>query len=614
MDADSGRLKRIVYRVASRGLGRVLPALWLLCAPAGWVGFASAAEGAESEAVRGRIVSPTLGRPVIVAPGARFALLAELPAESGAVSAALVDPGVSQKRYTLVLDEKESARLASAGACHVLVPPHVPPLTYDIELRSGGRVWRSPHCVAVRWTGNRVRFVHLSNMNLGDFGAPAFDDALCREVNLLGPDCIVLSGDYLDVAHPDPSSGWEALIAELRRFEAPIIAACGDHDDLGLYGQHLAGSPVGVVDIGDVRGVVLYDLPGRPAASDAGQMDWLERTLAGGRRDGRTFVVSHARSPSVLYRWYEAGTLTEMLRSGKVGLWFVGGHRDGDAGEDAALLAAAAPLKVVRTHQGSSAPREGATGVSHYRVVDLVGDRVHFPGGNAGKAACASFAVGRLNLTLEGANNGTSARVVFTAVNNHPFELTGLGTTVYVAKRGGERPWATGGKVVHAAELGDAWRCRVAFDLPEKSSLRVTVGTGRAPQRPTVNVRFEVPREMPVVERCTPTGLRYYSSVPGWMGLIHLHNRGTEVATVLPMLRLDGGPLPYEVLGEKGGSALGYRLRLGPEERATLRVDCSAIHVRPGGRSMQIYLRDSWGWEPRHFALSVEEAGSGVGG
>ena len=48
------------------------------------------------------------------------------------------------------------------------------------------------------------------------------------------------------------------------RLDAPALLACGDHDDMTLYSKYVAPSPIGVVDLGRFRGVVLLDhLPPR---------------------------------------------------------------------------------------------------------------------------------------------------------------------------------------------------------------------------------------------------------------------------------------------------------------------------------------------------------------
>src|SRR5690606_33955745 len=139
------------------------------------------------------------------------------------------------------------------------------------------------------------------------------------------------------------------LLAFIRRLDAPVIMACGDHDDVGLYSERVSPSPIGVVRIGRHRCIILYDHPAAPIDRDTDQLAWVERTLQSPGFDGLTIVVAHDDRPNLLAHWRSSGTLAERLRRGRIGLWLAGGHRDWDGVAFAELLRAAGPLRYVRT-------------------------------------------------------------------------------------------------------------------------------------------------------------------------------------------------------------------------------------------------------------------------
>lgn len=198
--------------------------------------------------------------------------------------------------------------------------------------------------------------------------APSFDQRLIEEVNLVAPTLIVATGDFLDATHADPPVGWRELIDCLTRFDAPIVMACGDHDDIELYSRHVAPSPIGLVNVGRHRALLLFDHPRGPIHRNPEQLRWVERTLGTPGFDGLTFVVTHDDSPNLLRHWQQQGTLTRMIRSGRIGLWFAAGHQDWDGQVYGDVIDAAVPMVYLRTQQSSStpaaAPPESATTAS----------------------------------------------------------------------------------------------------------------------------------------------------------------------------------------------------------------------------------------------------------
>ena len=112
------------------------------------------------------------------------------------------------------------------------VAASTPPALYDLVLVAGGRETvnrRSVSVVAAFKTA--FRFVHLSNMNIGDPTAIDFDPQIPEEVNLLAPEFIVATGDYTEWARLcDHPADWQRVLDYMARFDAPVYLLCGDHD------------------------------------------------------------------------------------------------------------------------------------------------------------------------------------------------------------------------------------------------------------------------------------------------------------------------------------------------------------------------------------------------
>lgn len=559
-----------------------------------------------------RVLSPSLGRPVFVAAEGNFSFTAVVPAEATSMTARLVTMRPIARTYDLQLAKDAAPGIAAGQPAAARLPADVAPGTYDLVLSTGAREVVARHCVAVGPLPRRLRFVHLSDMNVGDPLVQRFDERLVEEVNLLGPQLIICTGDYLDATHADPATGWSAFCNFLTGFDAPALVACGDHDDLAHYSEHVAPSPAGEVDIGPLRAVVLYDLPGRPLARDAQQLAWAERALCRADDARLAIVVAHNERPSLLEAWQARGELAQMVRAARLGLWFAGGGRDWDGHEHRQLLDAATPLLYLRTQQSSPLPHDHCEGVSHYRVVDVVDDQALLPARELNPAAPPSLTVGKLTIDWETPNDGRHNEAAFVAANRHSFRFQNLRATVLLRAAGDETPWCEGAELLRAVRTGDTWECRLGFDLPEKGARRVVAGVGQPPEFPKVDVQIEAPSRLVLQRRHTIDGVPYHAADDALV-LIHLRNQGGGTARVTPLLRLDGCALNYIVLDEPGPPGQAYRLALAPDQTLTLQADLSALRVTPGSRELQVYLQGPPAWWPTSRTIRLSAAPGGQG-
>jgi hypothetical protein len=550
-----------------------------------------------------RLLAPTQGRPVFVATGEAFQFTLQAAERPRQVTVELVSRQPPLPRVRVPTELKWPDAESGTWRYAAKVPAETVAATYDLRVATGAGEVTARHAVAVGELAERIRIVHLSNMNVGAFDVPRFDARLVEEVNLLAPTVIVATGDYFDVTSGAGGADWQRLADYLAAFDAPVITACGDHDSLAYYTQYLAPSAVGSVAVGPYRGLVLYDLPARSMVADEAQVQWVERAL---RDTGHTlgFVITHGDRPNLLYHWEEQGRLRQMLASGRLGLWFAGGHCDWDGVEYGDIVAAAGNLQYLRTHESSQSVAGGATGVSHYRVVDLVGQRaVHY--GELTEAGYASLAVGKLDVQFEQPNDGRAAEVQLLARNRWRFALPKVMTKVLVRRDGDERPWCWGAELVQVARTADAWVCWVRFDLPGKGAVQALVGSGtQPPAPPAVNVHFLVGAELVMKQVQTAEGQTFLRA-DDWVGVLQLQNDGDTAVEVTPLVRLGGETLGYRVVEERGPVALAYRVELKPMQVVSLQLDMSAVRVGPGRHDLQVYFKGAPAMAPQTWPVKL---------
>jgi hypothetical protein len=579
----------------------------LACSLAG-AAFAaqSAASPASSPSATAPVLlSPTLGRPVFAEPGATVEILVQIPDATGTVAIRLISNSLPQIQYLLAPPADAATAVTAGTPLLVQVPADVPERTYDVEITSGAARLLGRHCVAIKRLGTQIRIVHLSNMNIGDLAAPDFDERLIDEVNVVAPDLIVASGDFVDRTAAGAEAIWERLPEFFSRFDAPAFIACGDHDDPQEYALHVAPNPIGTVEVGFLRGFAIYDRPTRPISDDSGQQQWLEHGLAAAGDQRLKFIVTHDDRPNLLLNWQKRGVLADMISGARLGLWLAGGHRDWDGVEYADIIHEAAPLLYVRTHQSSSSTLDGAGGVSHFRVLDITDERVAAPGWNLSETgAPSSLAVGRLSCLTSGRNDGTEGSVAVNVVNNHPFRIDHLQARVLLAGGPEARPWCLGAELISAQFIGDKWECRVGFNLPDKGAAQALVGTGATPILPTWKVRFELPAVLRLAQQKSPEGLSY-AAAGNVNALIYLTNTGAAAADVTPLLRLDGDTLSYKVVEETGPPAAAYALHIPPQGSVTLQPDLSALRAAAGRRELQVYMKGLPAWTPACQPLTI---------
>ena len=545
---------------------------------------------ADGEIAGAVIQEPSQGRPIFITPGDTFYFVMSLPNDvSGDVTFSLkhaMEPGI---RMPL---KPATPPSYNGPYCSLLlqVPEQVASGLYDIEVKSEKATFATRRSVKViDKFKDKFRIVHLSNMNIGDLTAPNFDEMLPREVNLLAPEFILATGDYTEWARArDDASSWQRVLKYFEEFNAPVFMLCGSHDHEASFSKMVASKPVDKIDYGNYHGLLLLDHPGNPIDQDLSQVQWIESDLRRTKQKKFTFIVSNSDELALLDIWRENGNLADFVRDHKIKLFITGGSSDWDFKEFADKLKDASGLQYIRTHESSTCMRDRATGFSHFRVIDIDGDKVSFiyPDDTATEKLQHSIPTGRLRTYFEGPNDGTSSHVTVTVQNalNQSFNEAHVWMRVAKGKDQG-RPVVAPGRLVQSLDCGNYWACDVALNLPDKSATKVEAATNPEDIPPAlpIEVEYEGSRDLAFAPQTTDFGLTYYTCDA--KAALKLTSRAKSNVTCWPVVRLNGSQIHID------RKAIGrLPLTLEPGKPLTLPLVLDVRRVSPGAHALQVYF------------------------
>lgn len=536
------------------------------------------------------IQEPSQGRPIFITPGETFYFVMRLPPEVGGdVTFSLRHALEPDLRYPLKPSTPPSYNDQYCSLL-LLVPQSTEPGLYDIEVKTERGSYASRRCVkVVDQFKTKFRFVHLSNMNVGGLTAPAFDEMLPREVNLLAPEFIIATGDYTEWAKArDDASSWAGVLKFFEQFNAPVFMLCGAHDHEASFTRMVASKPVDKIDYGAYHGLLLLDHPGNPIDQDFSQIQWVENDLKRSRQKKFTFIASNSDELGLLDIWREAGRLADFVKEHRIKLMIAGGATDWDFREFADKLKDAGGVQFVRTHASSTAQGDGATGVSHYRVFDVDGEQVSFvyPDDNAVEKLQHSVPTGRLRVHYETPNDGSATRAAATVQNalNQPFPDAHV--WLRVARGGsGQKPGVEGGRLVQALDRGRYWACDVAVDLPDKGAIRVTAAANPDDLPPPlpIEVALEGPRDWAFTSQTTDFGLTYFTS--NAPATLKLANTGKSELTCWPVIRVNGSTIHPD-----RRACPRLPITLVPGKSVTIPLTLALRQVSPGRHAVQVFF------------------------
>ncbi|MEJ2179602.1 MAG: metallophosphoesterase [Gammaproteobacteria bacterium] len=279
------------------------------------------------------VVAPRLGMPVIVKPGATIELriISTLPfwQPQWQVSLAL-----REQQVPLQITKQKinfNKQLVS-----VQIPETVAAASYSIIVSDGQNEISRPKAVhVVTEFPDQVSIVQMADLpTLGRGDGDQRLQQIIDEINIINPELVLMTGD---IAYGGTWDQYHRLLAAMKKINAPVIAAPGNHEYEGWAGYlTLLGEPYHSVQYGNYQIIGLNSGHGRDQLTEA-QFDWLLNELE--NLDGRVPLVQlhHPMHHRPDLRGYVANHVADMVRAFKrMGVPIVlSGHWHGDAVYDA---------------------------------------------------------------------------------------------------------------------------------------------------------------------------------------------------------------------------------------------------------------------------------------
>lgn len=536
------------------------------------------------------VLVPSQGRPTFCIPGEPFSCLLHLSAQIGeAPRFSLQNALFPQLRYPLL--QVGGLRMLGEGYARVQLsaPTGTPPSLYNLVVAGAVRETTALRSVSViAGYKTSFRFVHLSNMNIGDPAAMQFDPHLPEEVNTLAPEFIIATGDYTEWARlADNPTDWQSILEYMARFQAPVYMLCGDHDHEASFTRYVANSLIGTIDYGQYHGLLLLDHGYHPIEQDDEQIRWIVDDLAASRDRTFSFIVTHSDEMGLVRHLKEMKLAEQVFHDGKVKMLISGGHTDWDYSEFASVVAGLPGLNFIRTAQSSTAVCDKASGVPHYRVIEVTNDRISYvcPDETLNPRLQNSVPSGRILTTFDGPDDGSQEVVTANIANALPRPWSDCRIWLHVRKGKKETPPAvTGGTLIQYLDLGTSWAVLAGFELPDKGS--VTLQAGPPEQlvpAPPVFLELVCSPQLSFTARQAGFGLTYYTC-PSPV-VLRIANRTKHAAKVWPIVRLNGTNLQVS-------SPEPLPMTVKAMSTSLLRVGLTQGQLALGPHMLQTYLLD----------------------
>lgn len=225
------------------------------------------------------ITSPRLGAPVVLSPGEEFriSLKTSIPFWRSAWS---VNISLSASSQSLSLPVSQFDYGLSKQTITTRIPQTLIPGSYNLTLSANGRSATRRHAVhVVMQEQDQMSIVQLAD--LPTLGGDEKGDQKLRqiidEINIINPTLVLLTGD---IAYGGSWDQYQRLTTMLGLFDAPVIAAPGNHEYEGWSGYLTSfGSPYHYEDVLGFRIISLNSAHGRDQIT-LSQYRWLESALS----------------------------------------------------------------------------------------------------------------------------------------------------------------------------------------------------------------------------------------------------------------------------------------------------------------------------------------------
>jgi hypothetical protein len=537
------------------------------------------------------VLDPSPGRPAFVKPGESFYCLLRASTKLGKQAfVSLTHSRIESLQFPLknitplAIDENRSGHVV------LEIQAGTPEGLYNLRIKGENETVVARNAInVVDDFKSRFRFVHLSDMNIGDPAAPHFDETLVNEINLLAPEFIIATGDFTEWGHAlNRLDDWLRVLDFFAKFDAPAFLLCGDHDHARGFTTYVVNSPVGSFTYGGYHVILLFD--NALNRIDDEQLRWLKKSLEEHRDATFNVIATHADELDFLhYLNNEIDNFPDFAKQHGLRMILTGGSSDWDYEEFSQRLSHLSNVHYIRTHQASTALRGRATGVSHYRVIEVDGEKLSYVYRDDGSdpKLQQSISVGRLRTFFDGPNDGSATEVSVTLQNslNQAFDHCRVRLRVKKnPKDNGAEPRAAGGRLTQALDAGDHWLCEIRFDLPDKGGFKVVATTvGQLPAEVPLKVNLVASDTLSFKAQKLDLGLTYYQSDAPLA--IQLTNPGEKSVKARPVVRLNGNTLPVDPK-----NADTWPPEVLPGQTVSLPLQATLSQLSVGEHMLQVYF------------------------
>lgn len=547
------------------------------------------------------VIEPTQGRPTILQPDENFHFMFWTRQEQiGEVTASLTHSLCPTEVVKLTTPVKPYCMQKTYWVMVLHVPTLAKPGVYDLRIDMGRYYQIIPRAVRIIDDfGKRFRFVQLSNMNIGDPTAPDFDHRLVDEINLLNPEFILATGDFIEpAANLAPDEQWRRIKNFLSKFHSPVYILCGDLEDPTVFQKQVDPSPAGAIDFGAHHFVLMLDTTRFPLDHNASTIEAVLENLKSAKSFKSNILVGHNENLRIIDGFKSVGVdPAETLKALHVRMMICGGGTDWDGLEHAEKVAVlkSAGVEYVRTGQSSTSMKNGGTGESRYRVFEASEDSISYVYPEPGSTNQDSIPVGRVRIFNAGPNDGTQPveRISILNTLNQAFPNCQV---VFRVKATDPSAIKVANCRLEQVLRGDGFVTVIAsVDLPDKCAVQVAAaadeaglaGFGKVP----VEFSIEGDKNIALTMRKTADGLTYCDS-PKPLTL-HVRNVSTTVQDVRLQACLEGqslviAPGTTSQPADAATTAI-QSVRVEPSQSATLTVWPVMRSVTPGPHYLAIY-------------------------
>lgn len=411
-----------------------------------------AADGKDLQALSApslAVLRPAFSIPAMVVQGSSFPVRVASSASPGTSWDAEISTGFES--YALEVTTQPSETSPDIWDFNLTVPVDTPEALFNLTVRAGGAAATVAHAVSVKDSmGGSFSFIHLTDTHIGATvlgGGYRSFFALSREINLIDPDFVVITGDICDKylgGQEFPPAEQDAKFVEcLMSLRVPAYVLSGNHDwsyvnysdpaqniekfkavvnrELNFsfdYGNcHFACLDTGMYSLADYSS-------GAGLSNES--IAWLRSDLQGHANSTQRFVFGHHPTyPDWLMRNDEG--FRAALRDCGVTAYFAG-HVHVDSVFDANGTSA-----VGNASMGLTGPLHVSTqGMKYthgYRLVRVSGSGIEsftYDGdGNGARDAATSLPMGLLNVTYSPSNAGAALSVAASVSNGLREDFSG---------------------------------------------------------------------------------------------------------------------------------------------------------------------------------------------